>query len=129
MLRAVLITVLGLSVGAFDPIRVVSASKPIESPLAESCVVAALRSADTVRKAGVSDAGSIYAELIVPEHLDSPEARPEVGVEEQRNEGGELEITFSMLWVGGKGSREYRDYVETVVEDLRDRTIERCASQ
>ena len=57
---------------------------------------------------------------MIPEHLNSPESRPEVGVEERRNEDGELEVTFSVLWVGRKGSPEYREYVEKAVEDLRD---------
>ncbi len=122
-----LVGALGLVIGACDPIRVVSASKTIAAPLDLACVLEALRTASTVGAAGVSDTGTIYAELVIPEHLNSPESRPEVGVEERRNEDGELEVTFSMLWVGRKGSPEYREYVEKAVEDLRDRTTERCA--
>jgi hypothetical protein len=123
------IAAIGLVLGACDPIRVVSASKPIPAPLAQACVVEALRTEKAVRTAGVSDAGRIYAELIIPENLKSPESHPVVGVEESRNNHGELEINFSILWVGAKGSPEYREYVRQVIEQLRDRTIERCAGR
>jgi hypothetical protein len=129
VLRATALAAIGLVFGACDPIRVVSASRPIPAPLERTCVVEALRKEKTVRTAGVSEAGKIYAELIIPEDLESPESRPEVGVEERRNDQGELEINFSMLWVGGKGSPEYRAYVQKVVEELRDRTIERCGGR
>lgn len=127
MLRAVTLVAAGLTIAACDPIRVVSVSRTIAAPLQRECVVEALRREKTVRTAGVSDAGRVYAELIIPEGMESPESRPEVGVEESRNDDGELEITFSILWVGGKGSAEYRAHVLKVIEELRDRTVSRCA--
>lgn len=129
VLRATTLVAIGLILAACDPIRVVSASRTIPAPLERSCVLETLRLDETVRWAGVSDAGAIWAELVVPEHLECPESRPEVGVEVRRNEQGELEIHFSMVWVGGKGSAEYRTYVQKVLEDLRDRAIERCGGR
>jgi hypothetical protein len=80
----------------------------------------------TVREAGEGAAG-IYANLTIPEPLKSPEDKPEVGVEERKNDKGELEINFSMVWVGDSGSPEYRVYAQKLLDALRDRTIEMCS--
>jgi hypothetical protein len=126
MLRATIAAMIALTCGACDPIRVVSASREIPAPLDPTCVLETLRMQETVRSAGISEAGTVWAELEVPEDLECPEPRPEVGVELGRNEVGELEVTFSMHWVGRAGSAEYRAYVQRVIEDLRDEVIERC---
>jgi hypothetical protein len=81
-----------------------------------------------VREADVSAAG-IYA-ILIPPPLESPEPNPStVNVEERRNDKGELEIVFWKTWVGSAGTREYQAYVQKVLEELRDRTIERCGGK
>jgi hypothetical protein len=125
-LITILLTLL-ISTGC-DPIRVISMSKIVTEPLDNSCVVQVLRSDAGVRSAGVSDAGIVYAELLIPEHLQVPESRPEVTVKDEKNDEGELEVVFSMVWVGGKGSNEYRQYVETTMARLQDSTLEKCTN-
>lgn len=129
MARAIGLGTIILILGACDPIRVVSASEVISRPLDKECVVEALSMEETVQKADISDTGTIYARLSIPKDLESPESRPEVGVEELGHESGELELSLSMLWTGNRGSAEYREYVQGVLVDLRDRTIERCGTE
>lgn len=128
MRRAMTLATIGLICGACDPIRTISATRAIPAPLEQTCVLETLRMAETVRKAGVSE-GTVWAELVIPEHLECPESRPEAAFDVRRNDQGELEVSVSMTWVGAKGSAEYRAYVQELVEDLRDRVVERCGDQ
>lgn len=127
-MRLITILLALLIASGCDPIRVISMSRIVREPLDDSCIVQVLRSDAGVRSAGISDAGIVYAELLIPEHLRAPESRPEVTVKDEKNDDGELELVFSMTWVGGKGSHEYRQHVEMTMARLQGSTLERCAN-
>ena len=126
MQRVVALILVTLVFGACDPGTEISASRRIPNPLDRTCVVEALRMEKTVKEAGVGATGIVYAILTVPESLEIPEPYPDVGVVERSNDKGELEIKLEMVWVGYEGSPEYRAYVQKVLGELLDRTIERC---
>jgi hypothetical protein len=111
-----------------DPIREISLLRSVPAPPTQSCIVEALRMEKTVKTAGVSKSGIVYGELVIPAHLEAPEAIPRVSVEAVRNDQGEPKIDFSLTWVGSRGSREYREYISNVLDELSDRTIERCGT-
>ena len=127
MQRAIVLTAVVLLLIGCDPLRKLSVSRPITAPLDRTCVIEALRMEKTVRTVDATNPGKIWAELIIPDYLESPR-RGVTGffVEEARNDKGTLEINFSTGWVGPSGSREYRAYVDKTLQELRDRVIERC---
>ena len=127
MLRIVAFALIGFAFVSCDPVWRISVSGRISSPLDQACAVKALRMEKTVRDAGVSPSGGTYAILVVPESLKSPESEPDVGVHERKNNKGELELEFEMVWVGSRGTPEYRAYVQKALSELLDRTVEQCA--
>ena len=112
-----------------DPVRLISTSREVGRPLDQSCTVRVLRSSELVEAAGVSDQGIVYVNLVVPENLESPDPAPQVLVRETSNDREKTEVTFYVSWVGGKGSVEYRRYVEGAVETLQTTTIEACSGR
>lgn len=70
----------------------------------------------------------VFADLVIPERLDRPDPAPQVLVRETPTGPGseKTEVTFYVSWVGGKGSHEYREYVEQAVEKLHSAAIEAC---
>ena len=113
-----------------DPINYISVSRVVPAPLPESCVVQALRSAEQVRAVGEYEEGLIYAELLIPDDMETPlwrdGARPRFGVKEEINEDGERELEFYMLWIGSKGSAYYRDWAEKTMRELQNRVVGSC---
>ena len=85
-----------LASGGCDPINYISVSRKVPASLPESCVIQVLRSAEEVQEAGVSDAGVVYAVLLIPDDLEIPESVPAVTIDEEINEDGEREFVFSM---------------------------------
>jgi hypothetical protein len=116
-----------LAISACDPIRNFSASGRVPMPIERSCVLETLRTDNAVRNAGIGDTGLVYGVLRVPEALKSPEKNPDVGFDERKNNKGEIEIAFSMTWVGSSGSAEYQAYIQKALDELRDRAIEKCS--
>ena len=111
-----------------DTVQRVSVSRPIPAGLDRTCVIEVLRMEEVVREVGVGAAGNVYAELIIPQNLGYG-GEFTVGVEERKNDDGELELIFENNWVGPSLRPEYRAYLEKTLTDLRDRTIERCGSK
>jgi hypothetical protein len=114
-----------------DPLRRISVSRPIAAPLDRTCVIETLRMEKTLKEAAVTDSGLIYAEVILPAYLsrDGYPATTGINVQERRNDKGELEINVFKNWVGSGGSREFRAYMVLTMEELRDRTIQRCGGR
>lgn len=129
MRRAVAVCIAVLVFEACDPVWTVSASKPIAAPLDRTCVIETLRKQKSIQEAGIGATGHTYAILKVPNPLKSPESKPDVGVDEHTNSKGELELKLEMVWVGSKGSPEYQAYVQKVLDELRDQTIESCGGK
>ena len=127
MQRVLSFVIVGLILVSCDPIHHPSAVRRIPAPLQPTCIVEALRMEETVQRANVFDSG-LWAVIKIPEPLKSPQPESNVHVDQSRNEKGELEIVFEMTWLGSSGSPEYRAYVQKVLEELRDRTIEKCGS-
>ncbi len=126
MRMGALVSWIVLASGGCDPINYISVSRKVPASLPESCVIQVLRSAEEVQEAGVSDAGVVYAVLLIPDDLEIPESVPAVTIDEEINEDGEREFVFSMTWVGGKGSPEYRQYAEETMRDWQNRVVARC---
>jgi hypothetical protein len=100
MNRHVALLTIAITWGGCDPIREISVSKLVSGPLRNDCALHVLRSAGQVQSAEVSDAGVIYAEVKIPEGLESPRSRLSFNVIEEVNDQGEREVTFAMTWVG-----------------------------
>ena len=79
-------------------------------------------------EAGAGAAGIPYAQLIIPGGLEGP-SQPVAGIEERRRDTGELEIVFVINFVPYAGTPEYQAYVQKMLEELRDRTIESCGGK
>lgn len=129
MLRTGLLALLLVLFTGCDPIRTISVSKAVSSPLDESCVMQILRSSEHVREVGKHDQGMVYAVLSIPADLESPEPRPAFGIKEEIGESGGRELVFYMLWIGKKPSPAYREYAEKVMANLQDRAVAQCVSQ
>jgi hypothetical protein len=129
--RSIALAIIALVIVGCDPLRRLSVSRPITAPLDRTCVIEALRMEKTVKEAAVADSELIYAEVILPAHLARDGYPPTTGinVQEHRNDKGELEINVFKNWVGSSGSREFRAYLVQAMEELRDRTIERCGGR
>ena len=110
-----------------DPVNVLSSSSGIRAPLDKDCVVEALRTSSTVDTAQRGATGIPAAILLIPEDMEAPESPPAVGVYERSSDQGELEVHLEMSWVGSAGTLEYQNYVQAVLDELLERTIERCA--
>ena len=50
-------------------------------------------------------------------------------VEHRKKDSGEEEIVFSINFVPYRESPEYEAYAQKVLEDLRDRTIDKCSGR
>jgi hypothetical protein len=129
MQRFIAFSLVVLAFSACDPVNNFSASGHVPKSIERSCVLDTLRMDNAVRYAGIGDTGIVYGILRVPEQLKSPEQNPDVGFEERKNNKGEIEIDFSMSWVGSSGSSEYQAYIQKVLDELRDRAIEKCSSK
>ena len=132
MQRAIAFAALVLVFVGCDPLRRLSVSRPIPGPLERMCVVEALRMEKTVKEASIVDSGLIYAEVILPANLAGRDGYPAttgINIQEHRNDKGELEIDVFKNWVGSSGSREFRAYMLKVMEELRDRTVEKCGGK
>ncbi len=131
-MRTLLAGILLTSAGC-DPFNVIKVSTIVPAPVPESCVVGVLRSAEQVREVGKhDDIGMVYAELIIPDDLKSPHPErgvpPTFGVKEEINEDGERVFEFYMLWIGRKGSPEYRHWAEETMRELQNRVVDSCAT-
>ena len=132
MQRAIAFVTLVMIFVGCDPLRRLSVSRSIPGPLERTCVVEALRMERTVKEAAIVDSGLIYAEVILPPSLAGRDGYPAttgINIQERRNDKGELEINVFKNWVGSSGSGEFRTYMLKVMEELRDRTIERCGGK
>jgi hypothetical protein len=115
---------------ACDPIRVISVSRDLAELPDRECVVSALRASELVRRVGVSDQGTLFAELVIPADISPPYPdRPtQLVVEEARTAHGSTELILRVLWVGRKGSPEYHRYVQESLSKLQRATLRACAA-
>jgi len=129
--RVVLLATIFLLFCACDPLRKVSVSVPIPRLIGQHCLVETLRMEKTVRTVELSDPKRVWAELLLPPPLESPRGDDITWlfIEEQKNDKGEIEITFRTNWLGSPGSPAYRAYLERTIGELRDQTIERCGGK
>jgi|SoiMetStandDraft_5_1073268.scaffolds.fasta_scaffold55034_3 hypothetical protein len=79
----------------------------------------------TVRtaKSNEYDPQQIVVELIVP-HV--PDGNAYASLEERRTPSGQLELSL-VLNPFRRPTPEYQSYVQKTLEELRDRTIEKCS--
>jgi hypothetical protein len=128
--RTIALVVIGLVLLSCDPTHRISASKELSSAIERKCIVDALRMESSVRQAEFYDARRIAADLIIPQDIKSP--RPEtyfVVEEREKNKAGKPDINFSINDVPYAAKPEYQAYVQKTLEELRDRTIERCGGK
>ena len=126
--RSAVFALVGLVFTGCEPGYQVSASRRIPAPLDRSCIIETLRAERIVRTAGNLDEATIYAELLIPKELNH-QSKVAAAVEQRGNESGEQEIVFTINFDSRHETSEYQDYVQKAIEELGDRTIERCVGK
>ena len=129
MLRYVAIAAIAAGVCAScDTFYPISASRRLREPLEESCVLETLRMEKAVRNVELRSDG-IWVELIMPADLKGSTPYPFAGMHMRSIDEGEFEIEFESVGVNHKESDGYNAHLQGVLEDLRDRVIEKCSGR
>jgi len=131
MFRAAAIVTLSVMCGSCDTLYSVSASGRTDALLGQTCVLETLRSESAVHSALAREHGTIAVELNIPESVISgPEdyPHPVIGVYMRKDRDGPCEIELTMLSVNRRPSAGYEAYIQKVLDELRNRIIERCGS-
>jgi len=125
--RAVL--VLSLAFSACDPIRVISV--PLRSPgkPETGCALSVFQASPDLQGTGLTRDGDVYAVLVVPSGLSSPEPRPEVSIYATPDHSSASEFSLEMRWVGTKATSDYQAFAKGALSRLAEELSSHCGHQ
>jgi hypothetical protein len=125
-MRRVAALLIGL-LTACDPIRVISVPVPSSAKPSNACTLSVFQSSPDLRAAGLTRDGDVYATLIVPVGLSSPEPRPDVSIYASRPSSGASGYALELRWVCAAGTSGYTDYANGVLSRLAESLAAHCA--
>ena len=127
MRRVAAVSKIALLLLACDATRVISVPLPSTTKPSSACALSVFQASRDLRDAGLNRDGDVYAILVLPAGLTSPEPRPEVSIYATRPNFGTPGHALELRWLGATGTRDYNDFANGVLSRLAESLAAKCA--